>query len=114
MPQGEGDTVWRRFWQGWVKPLVIVIAVVSTFRSAVADWNDVPTQSMEPSILVGDRIFVNKLAYDLKVPFTTWPVARWSQPQVGDVVVFFHPHERRAAGPSKDGISHRHEPWRCH
>jgi len=30
---------------------------------------------MQPTILVGDRIFVNKLAYDLKVPFTTgiWP-----------------------------------------
>lgn len=91
VPQGEGDTGWRRFWQAWVKPLIIVIAIVSTFRSAIADWNDVPTQSMEPSILVGDRIFVNKLAYDLKVPFTTWPVARWSQPQVGDIVVFFHP-----------------------
>lgn len=91
MTQHEHDVGWRRFWHGWVKPFVIVIAVVSTFRSAVADWNDVPTQSMEPSILVGDRIFVNKLAYDLKVPFTTWPVARWSQPKVGDVVVFFHP-----------------------
>ena len=66
MPQGEDDTGWRRFWQGWVKPLIIVIAVVSTVRSAIADWNDVPTQSMEPNILVGDRIFVNKLALFIK------------------------------------------------
>ena len=91
MTQHEHAVGWRRFWHGWVKPFIVVVVVVSTFRSAVADWNDVPTQSMEPSILVGDRIFVNKLAYDLKVPFTTWPVARWSQPKVGDVVVFFHP-----------------------
>ena len=91
MTQREYDAGWRRFWHGWVKPFIVVVVVVSTFRSAVADWNDVPTQSMEPNILVGDRIFVNKLAYDLKVPFTKWPVATWSQPQVGDVVVFFHP-----------------------
>ena len=38
------------------------------FRSSWADWNDVPTGSMEPSILVGDRILVDKAAYDLRVP----------------------------------------------
>jgi signal peptidase I len=45
----------------------------------------------EPELLEGDRIFVNKLAYDLKVPFTTWHVAEWSRPKRGDVVVFFSP-----------------------
>ncbi|MBW1892024.1 MAG: signal peptidase I, partial [Deltaproteobacteria bacterium] len=29
-----------------------------TMKSAIADWNDVPTGSMEPTILIGDRIFV--------------------------------------------------------
>lgn len=91
MQRSDYRRTWHRLWRGWIKPLVVVIVVISTFRSAVADWNDVPTQSMEPSILVGDRIFVNKLAYDLKIPFTTWRIARWSDPQPGDVVVFFHP-----------------------
>lgn len=91
MQRSDYRRTWHRLWRGWVKPLVVVIVVISTFRSAVADWNDVPTQSMEPSILVGDRIVVNKLAYDLKIPFTTWRIARWSDPQPGDVVVFFHP-----------------------
>ena len=54
--------------------------VVLSFRSSVADWNDVPTGSMKPDILEGDRIFVNKLAYDLKVPFTTWHLAQWGTP----------------------------------
>jgi signal peptidase I len=57
----------------------------------VADWNDVPTGSMTPTILVGDRIFINKLAYDLKVPFTTWQLAKWADPQRGDIVVFPSP-----------------------
>jgi signal peptidase I len=46
---------------------------------------------MMPTILVGDRIFVNKLAYDLKVPFTTWSVAKWADPQRGDIIVFPSP-----------------------
>lgn len=43
----------------------------------MADWNDVPTGSMRPSILEGDRVWVNRLAYDLKVPFTTLHVLEW-------------------------------------
>ncbi len=82
---------WRRLWSAWIKPVGAAVLVVMTLRSAVADWNDVPSQSMEPTILVGDRIFVNKLAYDLKVPFTTWRLARWGDPQPGDIVIFFAP-----------------------
>lgn len=116
--QTEGETEQKkpsllmRFWKGWLKPLVIIIFVVSTFRSAVADWNDVPTQSMEPNILVGDRIFVNKLAYDLKIPFTKQRIARWSSPQRGVIIVFFHPKTgermvKRIIGTPGDNIELR-------
>jgi len=85
-----------RLWHGWIKPFLIILIVAGAVRSAIADWNDVPTGSMKPSIIEGDRIFVNKLAYDLKVPFTLWRVARWAEPARGDVVVFFEPiHEQR-------------------
>lgn len=39
----------------------------------------------------GDRVFVNKLAYDLKVPYTTWHIAEWDAPQRGEIVVFPSP-----------------------
>ncbi len=80
-----------RFWREWLRPLLVVALVLFSFRSAVADWNDVPSGSMEPTILVGDRVFVNRLAYDLKVPFTTWRLARWAGPERGDVVVLLSP-----------------------
>ena len=84
-----------KLWRGWVKPFLVVIIIGTSFRSAVADWNDVPTGSMNPSIVEGDRIFVNKCAYDLKVPFTLWRVAEWSGPHRGDVVVFYSPADGR-------------------
>jgi signal peptidase I len=84
-----------RWWREWVRPLMITGLVVGCFRSAAADWNDVPSGSMEPTILVGDRVFVNKLAYDLKLPFTTWHLAEWAQPRRGDIVVFFSPYDGR-------------------
>lgn len=81
----------RRFLREWVLPIGVVVILLGSFRSAVADWNDVPTGSMKPTIVEGDRILVNKLAYDLKVPFTRWHVAEWGGPQRGDIVVCFSP-----------------------
>jgi len=87
----------------------MVTAVLAPLRSAVADWNDVPSGSMTPTILVGDRIFVNKLAYDLKIPFTTWHLAKWADPQRGDIIVFRSPHDgirlvKRVVGVPGDQI----------
>ncbi len=88
-------TVWKRrlrkFWREWAKPLLIVIIVLGSFRSAVADWNDVPTGSMKPTILEGERILVNKLAYGLRMPFTDWWITQWDGPQRGDVVICYAP-----------------------
>jgi signal peptidase I len=102
----------RVFWREWVKPILIVVIVLGALRSAVADWYDVPTGSMKPSIIEGDRIFVNKLAYDLKVPFTHWRLARWGEPKRGDVVVFYAPQNetrmvKRVIGIAGDEIELR-------
>ena len=83
------------FMRGWGYGILIVIVVTTSFRSAIADWNVVPTGSMEPTILIGDRIFVNKLAYDLKIPFTRVRLARWDDPERGDIVVFFSPSDEK-------------------
>lgn len=83
----------RRFLNQTIWPVVVVIAVLTSFRSAIADWNDVPSGSMKPTILEGDRIFVNKLAYGLKFPFTTWHIARWDAPKRGEIVVFYSPED---------------------
>lgn len=65
--------------------------VLFTFRGAVADWMQVPTGSMRPTILEGDRIWVNKLAFGLRVPFTSWWVSQWDEPGRGEIVVFKSP-----------------------
>ncbi len=74
-----------------IRVFLVMLLVISSLRSALADWNDVPTGSMKPTIEEGDRVVVNKLAYDLKIPFTTVEVAKWGDPQRGDIVVLFSP-----------------------
>src|SRR5262245_9118137 len=76
-----------------IRVFILMLLVVTSLRSALADWNDVPTGSMKPTIQEGDRVVVNKLAYDLKVPFTTYEVAKWGDPHRGDIVVLFSPRD---------------------
>ncbi|MEM6458606.1 MAG: signal peptidase I [Planctomycetota bacterium] len=96
-------------WRGWVRPLLVVILIVTTVRSSLVDWNDVPTGSMIPTVMVGDRIAVNKLAYGFNLPFNgpvlavpvvnvsvPWPLDflpgfYWGGPAVNDIVTFWKP-----------------------
>ena len=82
---------WAWFWREWIRPSLVVLAIIVPLRSSIADWYDVPTGSMIPTILEGDRVFVNKLAYDLKLPFSYILVAQWADPRRGDVIVFRSP-----------------------
>jgi signal peptidase I len=69
---------------------------------------------MRPTILEGERIVVNKLAYDLKLPFTRVRLARWGEPRRGDVAVLFSPSDgkrlvKRIVGVPGDVLAMRNE-----
>jgi signal peptidase I len=79
--------LWRE-WRGYVLFFCLIWVPV---RSAVIDYNPVPTGSMNPTILEGDVVWVNKLAYGLRVPLTRIHVAQWAHPGRGDIVVVLSP-----------------------
>lgn len=108
---------WRkavyRFWHEW-RGLVVFAVLMAVFRSSIADWNLVPSGSMRPTLLEGDRIFVNRVAYDLKLPFSQTSVARIGDPQRGDIVVFFSPEDgtrlvKRVIGLPGDRVEMRED-----
>jgi len=70
------------------RSVLLFLALMLLFRSAFADWNHVPTGSMKPTILEGDYILVDKMAYDIRIPFTHTSLARVGEPERGDIVVF--------------------------
>jgi signal peptidase I len=79
--------LFKTFWKS-NKLFILFILLMSVFRSAVADWYTVPTGSMQPTIQVGDRIIVNKMAYDLRLPFTQYSLFNTGEPERGDIAVF--------------------------
>lgn len=70
------------------KSFLLFITLMFMFRSAVADWNHVPTGSMKPTILEGDQILIDKMAYDIRVPFTQLSLVETGQPERGDIIIF--------------------------
>ena len=67
---------------------ILFILLMSIFRSAVADYNSVPTGSMLPTIIPGDQIGIDKMAYDINVPFIHRSIVRLAEPKRGEIVVF--------------------------
>ncbi len=78
-----------------LKTLGIALFVVLLIRSSVAAPYKIPTGSMRPTLQIGDHLFVSKLAYGLKLPFTNINLTTWSRPKRGDVIVFKYPKDPR-------------------
>ena len=94
--------------------LLIFFALMMVFRSAVADWMYVPSGSMNPTIVEGDRILVDKAAYGWRIPFTTMRLTHGADPQRGDIAIFPSPEDgivlvKRVIGLPGDTVEMRDE-----
>jgi signal peptidase I len=79
----------------FVGSLAPVLGVVLVLRSFVIEPFQIPSQSMVPTLKVGDFILVNKWTYGVRLPVLRTKVIDVSAPERGDVMVFFPPHEDR-------------------
>ncbi len=75
------------------KFFLLFLFVFVSIRWSFADHYRVPTGSMLPTIHVGDHVFVNKAAYDLRLPFTDLIVKKTGEPERGDIIVFDFPKD---------------------
>jgi signal peptidase I len=73
--------------------LLLFLFLMLGFRSAWADWMHVPSGSMNPTILEGDRILVDKHVYGLRVPLTLRRLTPGVDPVRGEIVVFDSPRD---------------------
>jgi signal peptidase I len=78
------------WWRAWRSTLLFLCLMLG-FRSAWADWVTVPTGSMNPTILEGDRVLVDKHVFGLRIPFTRMHLTAGADPVRGDIVVFDSP-----------------------
>jgi len=95
MTASNHDTAFVRYWHEYRSTLLFLMLMFG-FRSAWADWVMVPTGSMNPTILEGDRLLVDKHAFGLRIPFTHVRITPGEDPQRGDIVVFDSPADGKS------------------
>lgn len=75
--------------------LALLILSFLVFRSIIFDHYTVPSESMEPTIQIGDRVLVNKLSYGVRLPFSHVYLWKAGDPARGDVVILDSPRDGR-------------------
>lgn len=91
--QGKSQT------REWIESIVIALLLALVIRTFVVQAFKIPSGSMEPTLLIGDHLLVNKFLYGTNIPFTEIKVLPIREPERGDVIVFIYPVD-----PSKDFI----------
>lgn len=80
-----------RYWIKTNKGFLVFMCCFGFLRLAIADYNPIPSGSMRPTLLEGDVVLVNRVAYDFKFPLTDLSLVRIGEPQRGDVITFTSP-----------------------
>ncbi len=78
--------------------LLVIVFWVFAFKSAVLDANNIPSGSMQPTLKIGDFLFVNKMRYTITIPFTEISLFRIDRPGRGDIVTFTPPQRDNFSG----------------
>ena len=97
----------RAFLQGRaaIMGVLPVLAIVFVTRVTLAEAYRIPSGSMEPTLLAGDWLFVNKLRLGPQIPFTSLTLPGYAEPARGDVVVFVSPSQDPAIRISPDQLT---------
>jgi signal peptidase I len=89
----------KKFIKEYLEPIVIAILIALFIRTFVVQAFKIPSGSMEPTLLVGDYLLVNKFIYGFRIPYTHRKFFQFKKPERGDIIVFIYPKD-----PTKDFI----------
>ncbi|PIV39209.1 MAG: signal peptidase I [Candidatus Omnitrophica bacterium CG02_land_8_20_14_3_00__42_8] len=73
-----------RYWmKEWIEPIIIAVILALIIRTFVVQAFKIPTGSMRPTLIEGDRILVSKFIY------------KFREPKRGEVIVFISPEDKK-------------------
>ncbi|MBF0183347.1 MAG: signal peptidase I [Magnetococcales bacterium] len=99
----------------YYEAIVTAVGIALVVRTFVIEPFKIPSGSMIPTLLVGDYLFVSKMAYGHRIPFTRERIFMGNGPQRGDVAVFEYPQDprkdyiKRVVGLPGDRITYRNK-----
>ena len=87
----------KSVWREWADSIVVAAILAIILRTFLFQIYKIPTTSMVPTLMPGDKIFVSRITYGPRIPFTDIRIKGLRTPKRGDVVVFIPPHDRKKA-----------------
>ncbi len=97
----------------YAESIVIAILIALFIRAFIVQAFKIPSGSMEPTLLIGDHLLVNKFIYGIKLPLIDQKVLVYKEPQREDIIVFIFPKDKtkdfikRVVGVAGDTIEIR-------
>ena len=85
----------KNFIKDYIEPIALAILIALFIRAFIVQAFKIPSSSMEPTLLVGDHLLVNKFIYGIRIPYTDIKFLQYKKPKRGDIVVFIFPKDRR-------------------
>jgi signal peptidase I len=91
----------NRLWEQ-IKSFAGAVLIYLVIRTLLMEAFRIPSGSMIPTLMVGDWLFVNKVAYGPHIPFTQHHLPGYRSPTRGDVIVFESPYQADEAARGAD------------
>ena len=91
------DAKKKAFFKETFETISTAVILALIIRSFIIQPFKIPTGSMEPTLLPGDRILVVRYIYGLRIPFTFKRIAEFKKPKTGDIIVFNFPEDTKRA-----------------
>jgi len=91
--EGHGGIKRKSTLREYVETVAIAVVITLLVRAFVVQAFRIPSESMEPTLLVGDFLFANKFIYGAQVPYTDIRLPKVRDPEPGDIIVFRYPRD---------------------
>jgi signal peptidase I len=85
----------KKFIKEYIEPIVIAVLIALFIRAFIVQAFKIPSSSMEPTLLVGDYLLVNKFIYGVRIPYSDIKFFEYKKPKRGDIIVFVFPKDRK-------------------
>ncbi len=102
-----------RWFDNWMRSLGMALVLFLIIRTFLVEAFQIPSGSMERTLLAGDFLFVNKAVYGAQIPGTNARLPGFESPHRGDVIVFAYPknpelnYVKRVIGTPGDTVEMR-------
>src|SRR5947208_11995310 len=101
LPAAKGRSVLGRWFDSWMRSLGMALVLFLIIRTFLLEAFQIPSGSMERTLLAGDFLFVNKAVYGAQIPGTSARLPAFERPHRGDVIVFAYPKQ-----PTTTSVKH--------